>query len=319
MSQEIGDEPTEEVNVSNWRADESTVDVPQEAFVRRLEEEDGPGACLVFLAGPRMGQTVAIEERPREMGRSEEANIVIPDSGVSRRHARVFMRDEAAMVEDLDSSNGVFVNGARIERIARLEPGDKISLGTETILKFTYHDRFDEDFQQRLLESAVRDPLTGLYNRRYFERQLDSEFGYAERHKTSLSLILFDIDRFKQINDTHGHVVGDAVLEQLGERLAEAVREEDLLARYGGEEFAMLCRGHDGARARRAAERLRELVERMEYDVEGVRLTITISAGVAAYPDVDVESIRALIDAADRALYRAKDAGRNRVVRAVGS
>ncbi|MFW5967428.1 MAG: diguanylate cyclase [Persicimonas sp.] len=319
MSEELGDELTDLVDETTERADESTVDVPKDAFVRRLEGEDGPGACLVFLSGPLMGHTVGLEDRPREVGRADDADIVIADSGVSRRHARFHVTEGKAVVEDLDSSNGVFVNGERIERIAKLTPGDKISLGTETILKFTYHDRLDEDFQQRLLDSAIRDPLTGLYNRGYFDRQLAAEFGYAVRHETLLGLILLDIDHFKEINDTHGHLVGDEVLEHLGKQLGGAVREEDFLARYGGEELAMLCRGLDGQKTRRAAERLRNLVEEMVFQVDDLSLTVTVSGGVAAYPDSGAESPHGLIEAADRALYRAKEAGRNRVIRAVSS
>jgi diguanylate cyclase (GGDEF)-like protein len=299
--------------------DEPTVDIAPETIEESFAEEEERKACLVFLSGPVMGHTVSLTEAPKEVGRADDADIVISDEGVSRRHARFYLRDKGAHVEDLDSSNGVYVNGKRIERFHHLEQGDKITLGTATILKFTYHDQIDEDFQQRLLESAINDPLTGVHNRAFFDQKLVNEFEYAVRHKDTLGLILFDLDYFKEVNDTYGHLAGDAVLEQFGELVREAVREEDFVARYGGEEFAMIGRGLSTQAAFRAAERLRTLVADAQFEHDGVEIQVTISAGVVSYPEFDAEIASDMIQAADQALYRSKDKGRNRTTKAVAS
>jgi diguanylate cyclase (GGDEF)-like protein len=266
-----------------------------------------------------MGHCVALDDRDREVGRADEADIVIKDHGVSRRHARFYLGeanlltdDRDAFVEDLDSSNGVYVNGKRIEGCEQLHQGDKITLGTETILRFTYQDQIDQDFQQRLLDSAINDALTGTRNRAYFDQQFGAEFDYAARHGTVLAIILFDIDYFKQVNDTHGHLAGDAVLTQLGARLGGAVREEDFLARYGGEEFAMICRGLNAEQGFQAAERLRKTVAEKPFEYGGIEIEMTVSAGVASYPEVTAESSTELLAATDKALYLAKNSGRNR-------
>jgi diguanylate cyclase (GGDEF)-like protein len=299
--------------------DETTVDVARETIEESFVEDDERKACLVFLSGPVMGHTVSLAETPKEVGRADDADIVISDEGVSRRHARFYLRNQDAHVEDLDSSNGVYVNGKRIERFHHLAQGDKITLGTATILKFTYHDQIDEDFQQRLLESAINDPLTGVHNRGFFDQRMVSEFEYAVRHSDTLALILFDLDHFKQVNDTHGHLAGDAVLEQFGELVREALREEDFVARYGGEEFAMIGRGLTTKQAYTAAERLRELVADTQFEYEGTDIPLTISAGVVSYPDFDADSATDLIQAADQALYRSKDKGRNRTTKVASS
>ncbi|WP_168210521.1 GGDEF domain-containing protein [Persicimonas caeni] len=296
--------------------DEITIDVPPDAFEESFAEETERNACLVFLSGPVMGHTVSLSESPKVVGRADDADLVITDEGVSRRHARFYLREQGGYVEDLNSSNGVYVNGQRIERFAHLEQGDKITLGTDTILKFTYHDHLDEDFQQRLLDAAIKDPLTQVHNRAFFDQKFDSEFGYAARYGDQIALILFDLDHFKKVNDTHGHLAGDAVLEKLGSLLNQTVRTEDFVARYGGEEFAMICRGASLEQAWQAAERLRKLVEQNEFTHDGEELAVTISAGVASYPEQEVDSASELIDAADRALYASKQNGRNRATKA---
>jgi diguanylate cyclase (GGDEF)-like protein len=299
--------------------DEPTVDIAPEKLEDSFSEDDDRKACLVFLSGPVMGHTVSLTEKPKEVGRADDADLVISDEGVSRRHARFYLRDQGAYVEDLDSSNGVYVNGKRIERFQHLSQGDKITLGTATILKFTYHDQIDEEFQQRLLESAINDPLTGVYNRAFFNQKLVAEFEYAARHGDTLGLILFDLDHFKEVNDTHGHLAGDAVLEQFGDLVRAAVREEDFVARYGGEEFAMIGRGLDVAQAYQAAERLRKMVAEARFEHDGTHIPVTISAGVVSFPEFDTDMAVDLVEAADQALYRSKDKGRNRTTKAMGT
>lgn len=320
MSDEFDDAPGRSF------ADEVTADISRDLIPQVEQQEDGRAACLLFLSGPLMGHCVSLTQKPRHVGRADDADIVIKDQGVSRLHARFFLGDLHAQgddgqrlepevyVEDLQSSNGVYVNGRRIERIARLTQGDKVTLGTETVLRFTYQDHLDQDFQQRLLDSALNDALTGVRNRAYFDQQLQYEFDYAARHNQVLAILLLDIDYFKQVNDTHGHLAGDAVLAQLGARLRASVRDEDFLARYGGEEFVMICRGLSNEQGLQLAGRLRGIMTAAPFVYQDIEIALTLSCGVASYPQVRAKEGMELVSAADRALYRAKRAGRDQAM-----
>ena len=165
-----------------------------------------------------------------------------------------------------------------------------------------------QELARDLRSQATTDPLTGLFNRLKFDEALAGEISRSARYGTSLSLALYDVDRFKAINDTHGHQTGDKVLTELSSLVAGSIRSVDVLARWGGEEFAMMLPGCDGAMAFQAAEKLRATIAEVAIDAVGV---VTCSFGVAQY--VDGETAALLIARADRALYRAKINGRNRV------
>ena len=197
--------------------------------------------------------------------------------------------------------------------LEQLRDGDKIRVGETTILKFTFHDRLDESFQQKMYNAALRDPLTKAYNKKYFVDQLGVEIAYAKRHRTPLSLVIFDLDHFKRINDTYGHVAGDMVLMELAELVQAMLRTEDVFARYGGEEFAIILRGIALSDAGVLAERLRAAVEQRPFVNSGQRLPVTVSVGVAEF-DEQVEDSIGLVEAADGALYAAKQSGRNKVL-----
>lgn len=270
-------------------------------------------ACLVVLAGVNVGEMYRIEGIELVIGRASNATIRLNDDGISRRHARIVQEGGALFIEDLQSANGTVVNGAPISR-QRLEDGDKIRLGPTTILKFGYQDEIEENFQQKMYDAALRDGLTRAYNRKFFLDRLDTELAYAKRHSAEISLLLFDVDFFKKINDTHGHLAGDAVLIKLSKLAQSALRQEDVFARYGGEEFAVLCRAVKLSQAGVLGERLRSTVEGAVFEFDGKRITVTISVGVAGYPVSKVETPFELIACADEALYEAKRCGRNRVL-----
>ncbi|MBI4184049.1 MAG: diguanylate cyclase [Proteobacteria bacterium] len=182
----------------------------------------------------------------------------------------------------------------------------------------TFNRMADEIAQDReVLEGlALRDPLTGLLNRRGFEARLAEEVGRCRRYGRPLSLAMLDLDHFKKVNDTYGHPVGDEVLAAVAARLTAGMRGNDIAARYGGEEFIVLLPETTAEAALTVAERLRRrLAETPVATAAGRALPVTVSIGVAAFPGVG-EGAEALIAAADRALYAAKEAGRNRVVRA---
>jgi diguanylate cyclase (GGDEF)-like protein len=256
----------------------------------------------------------ALQQKELVIGRSKQAAIRLDDEGISRRHAKLVCEGSTVLIEDLESTNGTFVNGHEVTAQQALTDGDKITLGSVTILKFTYSDDLDEKFQRRMFEAALRDGLTAAYNNRYFAERLDKELAFAQRHKAALSLIMLDVDHFKSVNDTFGHPAGDAVLISLAKLALDTLRKEDVFARYGGEEFAVICRGVDVKSATIVAERLRELVEARRFAHEGREVRVTVSVGVAGYPETPVDTPAALIAAADDALYEAKLGGRNRVV-----
>jgi two-component system, cell cycle response regulator len=270
-------------------------------------------AYLIVLAGSNVGEMYRVEEGETFLGRGQAASIRLTDDGISRKHARVFQRGGEVVIEDLKSSNGTIVNGAPVT-MQLLKDGDKIRLGSTTILKFTYNDQLDESFQQQMYEAALRDGLTKAFNKKYFLDRLETEIAYARRHQAHLSLLMFDVDHFKRVNDTHGHLAGDYVLAKLAKVASATVRTEDVFARYGGEEFGVICRGVPLPSAGILAERIRSIVESTVFDHEGERLPITISIGVAGHPESPVETVAQLIAAADQALYEAKRAGRNRVL-----
>ncbi len=275
----------------------------------------GPGRpFLIVIRGGNAGEMHALLQEESILGRARSSTIRFEDDGVSRRHARVVSAKGEVDIEDLASVNGTFVNGKRLSGRCRLADGDKIGLGPVTILKFTFTDELEEDFQRRMFEAALRDALTRAYNKRYFAERLDKEIAYARRHGTPLSLIVLDVDHFKRINDSVGHPAGDAVLVKLAQVVRDTLRREDVLFRVGGEEFAVICRGIGVKQAATLAERLRMLVAAMRIVHEGKAIAVTASLGIAGYPEVEAEDPLQLVTAADEALYEAKDAGRNRVV-----
>ncbi len=295
--------------MSDW---DETTNVTDEAGIASPEQTSRDKAYLIVLAGSNVGEMFKLEQGDLLLGRAQTAEVRLLDDGVSRLHARIRPTESGVVVEDLESRNGTFCNGHRVTRQV-LEDGDKIQIGRTTILKFTYTDRLDESFQQQMYDSALRDPLTKIYNKRYFTDRLESEFQFAKRHESPLSLLLLDLDHFKRVNDEHGHLAGDHVLATFAKRVGQTVRNEDVLARYGGEEFAIISRALDIPAARAFGERLRAVVESMNLSFNGQRITITTSIGIAAIPTNAIDSAMELIAGADRALYWAKAKGRNRV------
>jgi diguanylate cyclase (GGDEF)-like protein len=269
-------------------------------------------AYLVVLAGVSAGEMFKLQEERTVVGRGPKVGVRLNDEGVSREHCAFVRAGDKIVVEDLGSTNGTFCNGIRVDK-RELADGDKIMVGSSTILKFTYHDYLDEVFQRQMYESALRDGLTKVFNKKYFTDYLEKEFAFASRHGGNLALIFLDIDFFKKINDGYGHPAGDFVLAELSQMMVELLRTEDVLARFGGEEFTVLCRGSDLAGARVVAERLRKAVEDRKFTFGGKDIPVTISLGVAAVPESGIADHNAFLASADKALYEAKRSGRNRV------
>jgi diguanylate cyclase (GGDEF)-like protein len=295
----------------DWEEEEHTI--ISDGPIELPDEIVRDRAYLILLTGAEAGRIFKLEEGATTMGRSVRAHIRTDDDSVSRMHATVSLRGTTAFVEDTGSANGTFVNGERLHGSVPLRDGDKVRVGDNTTFKFTFQDQIDEFFQQQLYDAALRDALTGAYNKRYLMDQLLKELRYASRHTTEVSLLLMDIDHFKRVNDTHGHVAGDLVLKQLADLVHKLIRTEDIFARYGGEEFALVARGISLDQAGMLGERVRAAVETLPFDIGNRTIAVTLSIGVANL-QASMTEPRQLIEAADGALYAAKNSGRNRVL-----
>ncbi len=279
-----------------------------------LSQAKRVNAYLIVVSGKTsVGKMFKLDRNEMVIGRAAECDIMLDDEGVSRKHAKISVRaDGTIQLLDLNSTNGTFSNGEKIE-IQALKDGDKIQIGSATILKFSYQDAFDEALQKNLYDSATRDALTRVYNKKFFLDSLQKEFAYCLRHRVALSAIMMDVDHFKKINDTHGHPAGDYVLARLAQKVSDTIRAEDLFARYGGEEFVLLLREAPEDKAFILAERVRRLIESTQFSFNGQEMKVTISLGLATLVDGSFADGSALIAAADKYLYKAKQAGRNRV------
>jgi diguanylate cyclase (GGDEF)-like protein len=270
---------------------------------------------LITLAGSQVGAIFPLSKsKPLQLiGRDEQADVHVLDSEVSRRHAvvRYDASVDSFVINDLNSRNGTRVNGEKVNGERRLEIGDKLKVGPHTVFRVSLADETEVAYAQRMYQAALRDPLTSAFNRRYLDERLVGELAFAKRHGSPLSLLMLDLDHFKSVNDTHGHPAGDQVLQRFCHLVQSRVRSEDVVARYGGEEFAVLCRNTDEGRAAILAERLRSAVQKESFDIDGKRLAVTVSIGIAGILENEVDTPEKLVEAADAALYRAKNAGRN--------
>jgi len=260
------------------------------------------------------GQLIALPPAGARLGRSWDAEARVDDDGVSRLHAQVTFDAGHFWITDLSSRNGTFVNGERVARAA-LKDGSLVRLGARVSFRFSLVEEDEQQALSYLQELGHYDPLTHVYNRRHLEQHLAAELAFAERHATSISLILLDIDRFKAVNDEHGHPAGDQVLERVAAIMGDQIRVEDMLARYGGEEFVIVLRETPIGGAEALAERIRRAVAEAQIEVSGARaLRVTLSAGCASLACTGNANVDELVQLADRRLYLAKQEGRNRVV-----
>jgi two-component system, cell cycle response regulator len=218
------------------------------------------------------------------------------------------------VLRDLGSTNGTFVDGIRIQE-AELNKGDKVFLGQWTILKYELYDRIEAAYQRQIYESSIRDGLTGVYNRKYFNQRLLSDLSFAKRHNLWFTLMIFDLDHFKNINDTFGHQAGDQVLKNVAASVHAMVRTEDIICRYGGEEFAIIAPGTDYEGGLKLGQRL---LARVENETEtpsarsGGAIKVTVSIGFATVRPETVLEPAKVIAIADENLYTSKNEGRNR-------
>ncbi len=279
--------------------------------------------ALVFLRGELLAVPIPLDRKEVTLGRALEADVRVSDSRASRLHARITTErgegkgETLYRLTDLDSTNGTILNGQPIDD-AFLQDGDKFEIGDQ-LIRFEMLDEIDREFQQQIHRLLVHDDLTGLLTGKSFFSELRREADRAEAESMPFCVLMSDLDNFKEVNDTYGHLVGSETLEEVGAVIKKTLRAGDVGARFGGEEFAAFLLDADYAQGMIAAERVRTAIEKQEFPAvrrgsSEVPRThrITISVGVAAYPDDGRDPIQ-LVELADSALYRAKRSGRNRV------
>lgn len=305
---------------------DATDSVERTLVVKTQDEGDEtPGeACLVAVSGPDLGRRFRLRESACTIGRSPDAGIQVEEQGVSRLHALIEQTGNQYAIRDLDSTNGTLVNGHAV-RQATLRDGDTLRIG-RAVFKFLMGNNIENAYHEEIYRLTTVDDLTRVSNRRHFLANLERELARSLRYGRALGLILLDIDRFKRINDTWGHLAGDTILHQLAQRVLAICRDEDIFARYGGEEFILLAPESDLQSTGALARRIRLAVASQPFLVDEEKHAVTVSLGVTDIAElqrdqgIEMDASQAaslvphLIRIADEKLYTAKNLGRNRVV-----
>lgn len=306
------DKKTDKQKILQCNADEDAFDKTIVTSIEKVDLKGEEKAYILFISGPLIGKMYLLEQAETVVGRSDSSDICIADTRISRKHLRICLAEGQAVIEDLGSTNGTFVNGERVKS-RLLQNGDKVHISSDTLFKFALGDEAERMFQEEMHQMANYDAVTGILNKHALAKRLKEEFSYAKRSGLGMSFLMIDIDFFKKVNDTHGHMAGDYVLSGVAERVGKAVRDEDILARYGGEEFAVILRGIDAKGAAVLAERVRALVASEPFKFEAKLIPVTISIGVASLAGDNFKTTEELIAKADEKLYQSKSGGRNRV------
>jgi diguanylate cyclase (GGDEF)-like protein len=280
------------------------------ALQQSAEEAD---ACLVRIYPPSIGEGIInLPKQPTIIGRSRSCDLVVDDRAVSRQHSCIYYKNNGYRIKDLDSHNSTIVNDNKIRKV-RLKPGDLIRIG-HRVFKFLSSDHVERQYHEEIYSMMISDGLTGIPNKRYFMDVLEREVSRSQRHNRPLSLVLFDIDHFKKVNDQHGHLVGDFILRDLCSRVAPYVRKDEVFARYGGEEFAIILSEVSREQAYEVVEKILVMIMTEDFEVDGIHIPITVSIGIQELNPKRHRTVNDLIEAADRKLYRAKKNGRNCIV-----
>jgi len=280
--------------------------------ISRVAERPMPHeACLVIIYGQDLGKKFNLDSPSIIIGRSSKCDIQIDQESVSRNHCKFMNTGKTVIVRDLGSTNGTYVNDSLVDEHV-LRDSDLIKVG-RTIFKFISGGNIENAYHEEIYRLTTVDGLTQIFNKRYFIEALEREMSRAQRYSRALSLMMFDIDHFKRVNDSYGHLAGDYVLHQLAAVIKGRIRREDIFARYGGEEFSIVLPEIEIDIARQIADKIRLMVEATEFKFEETVMPVTISIGIAAIDD-KLQQALDFIKVADDNLYEAKRSGRNCVV-----
>ena len=259
-----------------------------------------------------------------EVLKAEKVDLVLLDFSLEDGNGLGFLMNMEKEGHDVPvvvvSGQGDEVVAARMIQAGAYDYLSKNSITAEVLSSTIYNTLEKAKLQKetqlarkKIIDLSIKDELTGLCNRRYFNEMLEMEFAKAKKTGAGLSLCMMDLDHFKTVNDTYGHQTGDKVLARTGKLLKECFRTDDLAFRYGGEEFAVLLPDITGKHAINACERFRSAMEKQVFDDNGRIFSLTVSTGVAHIDGDDVQTPEKLVSLADHALYKAKHSGRNRV------
>ena len=272
------------------------------------------GDCLVIIYSQltaQLGKRTVLDSNGITVGRGSDNGIVLESDSVSRRHARFELRDGAWWVTDLKSTNGTYVNDETVAE-HKLRRGDHIKVG-DTIFKYLAGSDVEAAYHEEIYRMTIVDGLTQAHNKRFLFEQIDKEMSRARRYQRPLSLLMFDLDHFKNVNDTYGHLAGDYVLRELATIVRGRIRRDEVFARYGGEEFSLLLPETPLEGARQLADEIHKRVGQHSFVFDHQQIPVTVSIGVSMLED-SMRTPEEFVDAADRKLYEAKHKGRNLVV-----
>jgi len=255
---------------------------------------------------------LSIDSDEFTFGRGDDCNAVVREDSASRKHAKIIRKGEKWFLVDLGSTNGTWINEERIQN-QQLNSGDRIRIGRWTF-KFFDENNVEAHYHESVYQMMTQDALTGAWNKRYLKDVLEREVLRHRRSKLPLGLLMIDFDRFKAINDDHGHLVGDEILSEFGKRICDAKRASEVFARFGGDEFTIVLVNSDYEASRLAAERLMAAVVSEPFQTSEGTFDCTFSSGFAVCLPGDNLSADELLEAADQKLYEAKDAGRNQII-----
>jgi diguanylate cyclase (GGDEF)-like protein len=275
---------------------------------------------LTIIGGNEIdfGKHFLLEKNKILLGRDDTNDIGINDEKISKIHCEITVIKnsqgiEQIIIKDLDSTNGIYVNNELIDH-STLHAGDKIQIG-DTVLRLSYNDELEKEYHAKLFNYAVRDAYTGLYNKRFIINELENISRIARRSGRVFSIIIIDIDTFKQINDIYGHLSGDEYLKSIADLFSQSLREQDIAGRIGGDEFLIILPETTIDGALQLAVRIRKNVEEFVLNYLNFKIKTTISAGVCQYEN-SIKDVNELLDIADQALYEAKRSGKNNVMQA---
>ncbi len=280
-------------------------------FVTPIATSTTSGLLVKIYPLTSIGQPLPIESSGITIGRDEACTLSIDDDSVSRRHATIEWDGEGYKVRDLGSTNGTFVNSNPVQE-AVLQGGDRVRFGKH-IYKYLSSSELESEYHETVFKMMTTDGLTQVYNKRYFVENLEREIENNSRTDDSLCVLLMDLDKFKSVNDTYGHLAGDAVLVEFASRVKKVLRSGELFARYGGEEFVLMCTKSRIANAALTAERIRAVVASEPILFEKTHIPVTVSIGIAQCDASFLDDYKVLLATADKFLYRAKEQGRNQV------
>lgn len=287
-----------------------------DTFKLRLAQAGQAPPSLVMLVGPvaSVGRQWPIEDTDRVIGRAPTAHIFVDDKSVSKFHAKLVMAGGDVSLIDLESTNKTVVNGRQIQPLVphKLHNNDQIKVGN-IIFKFLERGSIETVASATTFDRGQTDALTGIANRGALQAKAPELFKRSELLGVTFTLMLFDIDKFKSINDTHGHPAGDFVLKEIAAVIRDKlIRGNDFFARAGGEEFALLLLGSPPRQAEEIGERIRATIEGHRFVFENKEIPVTISIGIA-FKAMGDEAWEFVYERADKALYHSKNSGRNRV------